>query len=143
MQKLMQKLPKGYWKKGGGEILGFVLMIPCIFVMICAIIASAQIAYTNQSLNYCAYNACRSAVVSEDMSIAKERAQNAYDQQMGTENANKYSYTSCELQILDGASWQKGSFVKCTVRYYVGTLMPFTSGVREQSIVMMIENGAG
>lgn len=146
MRKLFKKLPKNYWKKGGGEILGFMMIVPCMFLIICAIVAAAQIAYTNQSLTYCAYNACRSAVVSDDLSIARERAQNSYDLQMGTSNARKYGYTSCELQIMDGsynASWQKGVFVKCTVRYYVKTLMPFTSGLREQTIVMMIENGAG
>jgi hypothetical protein len=33
--------------------------------------------------------------------------------------------------------------VRCTVRYHINTIMPFTSGVREYSIVMMIENGDG
>ena len=51
-------------------------------------------------------------------------------------------YVPFEMEILDGAKWEKGSFVKCTVRIYVETLLPFTSGVREESIVMMIENSA-
>jgi hypothetical protein len=46
------------------------------------------------------------------------------------------------MTVLDGNQWVKGSFVKCTVRVYVNTLLPFTSGVREESIVMMIESNA-
>lgn len=141
MRKLFAKLPEGYWKKGGGEMLSFALIIPCILTLVCAIIAAAQISYTNQALNYCAYNACRAAVVSEAETVAQNRAQTAYNNQMGTENAHEHGYESCTLEVLGGANWGKGSFVKCTVRYYIETLMPFTSGIREQSIVMMIENG--
>ncbi len=140
-EKLNQILPQNFWKKGGGEILSFVIVVPCILFMVCAIIASAQIGYINQTLNFCAYNAGRAAVISDSKRAAENRVNATYETQFGMQNARKYGYIPFELEVLDGDDWEKGAFVKCTVRYYIKTLTPFTSGVREQSIVMMIENG--
>ena len=132
---------KSYWKRGSGELIGFVCLLPLIMLLLCAMISAAHIGFVNQQLNYTAYNSCRSAVVSDTFAIAETRAMQVYNSNMGTENADKYGYESCTLEIISGSSWGKGVYVKCTVRYYVDTFMPFTSGVREQSIVMMVENG--
>ena len=125
-------------------MLGFAIIIPCIMLLIMAIVAATQIANINQALNYCAYNACRTAVVSDNYAAAEQRVQESYELQFGTENSRQYGYEPVSLELLNsGAPWQKGNFVKCTVRYHVNTIMPFTSGIREYSIVMMIENGSG
>lgn len=135
---------KGYWRKGGGELLGFAIIIPCIMLLIMAIVASTQIANINQALNYCAYNTCRTAVVSDNYAAAEQRVQESYELQFGSENYRKYGYEPVTLELIDSSlPWQKGNFVRCTVRYHINTIMPFTSGVREYSIVMMIENGNG
>lgn len=137
-------LPEEYWKKGGGELLGFAIIIPCIMLLIMAIVAATQIANINQALNYCAYNACRTAVVSDSYAAAEQRVQESYELQFGTENSRKHGYEPVSLEMINpGETWKKGNFVKCTVRYHINTIMPFTSGVREYSIVMMIENGNG
>jgi Flp pilus assembly protein TadG len=70
MKKFKQKL---FWQKGGGEIIGFAYVLPFIVMLICCIIAAAQISITNQRLSYTAYNACRSAVVSVDETTAQQR----------------------------------------------------------------------
>lgn len=136
--------PEGYWKKGGGELLGFAIIIPCIMLLIMAIVAATQIANVNQALNYCAYNTCRTAVVSDNYAAAEQRVQEAYELQFGSDNYQRHGYEPVSLELIDPSiPWQKGNFVRCTVRYHINTIMPFTSGVREYSIVMMIENGNG
>jgi len=82
-------------------------------------------------------------VISETYNIAEKKANEIYLTEIGDagSNAAQHGFIPCELELLNGEEWEKGSYVKCTVRHYVDTMMPFTSGVREQSIVMMIENG--
>lgn len=143
MKKFLQR---SYWKKGGGEIIGFAYILPFIIMLICCIIAAAQISIVNQRLSYTAYNACRAAVVSVDETTAHERGLAIFEGVMGDSatavSESGVSYVPFEMIVLDGNPWQKGSFVKCTVRVYVRTLLPFTSGIREESIVMMIESSA-
>lgn len=142
----MKLKDKQFWKKGGGEVIGFVYILPFIVMLICCIIAAAQVSAVKQQLSYTAYNACRAAVVSTDEATALARGEAIYEGAIGdivtVSTMGGTTYIPFELEILDGAQWEKGSFVKCTVRIYVKTLLPFTSGVREESIVMMIENSA-
>lgn len=140
-QKLKNLLPPKYWKKAGGEMLSFAIIIPCILMMVFAIISATQIGYINQTLNYCAYNAGRAAVICDSEAVARQYVLQTYQTQFGMQNMMRYGYSPFELEILNGDDWEKGAFIKCTVRYYVRSATPFTSGVREQSIVMMIENG--
>ena len=137
---------KEFWCKGGGEVIGFVYILPFIVMLICCIIAAAQISTVKQKLSYTAYNSCRAAVVSADEATAVSRGEAIYEGAIGDittiSTMGGTPYIPFELEILDGAQWEKGSFVKCNVRIYVETLLPFTSGVREESIVMMIENAA-
>lgn len=134
---------KKFWKRGSGELLGFCILMPFVVLLLCGVVSSTQVGVMNQTLNYTAYDCCRSAVVSETYDLAKKRAIETYEVNMcSISNATKnHNYTPVELEIVDGPGWEKGSLVKCTVRYYIEPLMPFTSGVREQSITMMIENG--
>ena len=140
MKKFKQK---AFWQKGGGEIIGFAYVMPFIVMLICCIIAAAQISIVNQRLSYTAYSAARAAVVSVDETTARERGLAVFESIMGDSAVSQsgVSYIPFEMTVLDGAPWVKGSFVRCTVRVYVRTLLPFTSGVREESIVMMIETG--
>lgn len=139
-QSFTQKVP--YAKKGGGELLGFTLIAPLVIILIWAIVGASQISNINQKLNYCAYNTCRSTVVCDGIETAELKAQEVYELQFGTNNYEQYNYEPYTLELLgDGNTWEKGQYVRCTVRYYINTLAPFLSGVRESSIVMMIENG--
>ena len=131
-----------YKKKAGGEMLGFVMIAPLIIVLIWAIVGAAQIASANQKLNYCVYNTCRSAAISDCYEDAEIKVKELYELHFGKENYLEHGYTPVTLDLIgDKDEWEKGKYVKCTVRYYVSTLAPFASGVRESSIVMMIENG--
>jgi len=143
MKKYKQKT---FWNKGGGEIIGFAYILPFIIMLLCCLIAAAQISIVSQRLSYTAYNACRSAAVSIDEATGRERGLAIFEGIIGDcgslQSQSPTPYHPFELTVLDGNNWEKGSFIKCTVRVYVKTLLPFTSGVREESIVMMIENSA-
>lgn len=140
MHNFKKIFTKNFWKKGNGELLGFACMIPFMMFIILFIISIAQIGVINSELQQAAYNCGRAAVVSESEVIAESRAEAMYMQLIGP-NTSGHSYTQCEIEVLDGADWEKGSYIRCTVRYYADVMMPFTSGVREQSVVMMIEAG--
>ena len=144
-------------KRGAGELLGFALMVPFIMMLLCAVLSSAQITVANQQLTYAAYSAGRAAVVAESEDLASERAEAVLDVLYG-DRYQGISFTRadadalglslgngevyCKIQYLGtGASWIKGDVIKCTVYQNLNPIMPFTAGVRAQSVVMMIENG--
>ena len=130
-----------FLRKGNGEILGFAMIAPILVFFVCVVASAAHIGITNQNLSFAAYNCGRAAAVCETQSTGVARAKSMYEKTINTENASKHGYVPCEIELLDGKGWEKGSYIRCTVRYHIDTLMPFTSGVREQSIIMMIENG--
>jgi len=129
-----------FFKKGNGELMGFLIVAPSIIIAISIIISIVQVSLVNQKLTTAAYNCGRAAAVSETQDIGEQRAEELYEELVG-DVINSYGYTACEVEVLDGETWKKGSYIKCTVRTYLDVLMPFSSGVREQSIVMMIEGG--
>jgi len=133
---------KQFWRKGSGEFLSFAIITPLILMLLMVVVSSAQIGIINQDLSYLAYNCCRASVVSETQEVGIARAKEVFEYKYDIDKITaKHNYVPCEIEVIDGDGWQKGSMVKCTVRVYVDTLMPFTSGIREQSITMMIENG--
>lgn len=141
--KLKKYFRKSFWQKGNGEFLSLAVVLPIIALLICFISSAVVVGTENQRLSFAAYNACRAAVVSDTYDSAQDRAVESYELNVCSiaEATSEHSFIPCEIEIVGGGNWKKGSMVKCTVRRYVATLMPFTSGVREQSITMMIENG--
>ena len=142
--------------KGLGEILGFCYIVPFIVMLICAIIASAQITLASQRLTFAAYSTCRAAVVAEKEDLAKERGEAILKSLYGT-NFNSLQFVKESTTLGEAyddnevnrvieyvgteAKWIKGDMIKCTVYQKITPLMPFTSGVRAQSVIMMIECG--
>lgn len=132
------------WKKGSGEIVGFTMILPVITFIFCAMVAVAQVGLIRQKLEYTAYTAGRAAVVSDTKSRAKERAAKiAKESLKGTGGGLKDNSIKTSVVILDSnKKWEKGKFVRIKVEAYVRAVMPFTSGKRESTIVMMIERPA-
>ena len=143
-------------KRGMGEILGFCYIVPFIIMLICAILSSAQITVANQKLVFSAYSAARAAVIAETEPLAKDRAEAVLKELYGndfteiefTKRANGIGFSlkdqevRCTIEYIgEKASWIKGDVIKCTVYQKITPLMPFTSGIRSQSVVMMIEHG--
>jgi hypothetical protein len=158
LSNIIRKSQKSKLRKGD-EIVGFILMLPIIVSIIIVIMGASQIGICNQKLTTLAYNACRAAIVSDNYDDALENARLVYKSNM-TPNLPQNEYLKLEIikdmnngnpVVYDDATtrigrvngqdiWLKGKYVKCTVRYKLDTVLPFTSGVRERSIIMMIEN---
>ena len=155
-----------YWKKGSGDIVGFLCTLPCIITMLVLLISIIQIGSIKERLEYTAYLACRQAVVASDrnnngscMDDAKKiAAQTAMDdleksnlkfipgsikvtlelvdEDTTSKSARKNSSKKSDLK------WEKGNYVQCTVSVKIKAVTPFLSGMRSASIVMMIEKPA-
>lgn len=139
---------KAFWRKGGGELLSFVVCLPILLFLFSSIVSGIQIGMAKQALEYAAYAAGRAAVVTDTLTGAQIRAQLV---------AEKIVYDSAggiiqdsvqtDISVMDNRSWGKGNFIRCTVSAEIRTAAPFISGKKNGTIVMMIERnkvtGAG
>lgn len=140
---MLNFLKKINWKKGGGEILGFGIVMPMLVILFCGIISSAQLAMANETLQYAAYSSCRAAVVSSTQDIALERAETVAREIISQSSVADIDTLDVKLTLMDSTmDWKKGSFVRCDITVYIDTMMPFTSRNRTSSIIMMIERPA-
>lgn len=135
------------WKSGLSEVISFTMIVPCIVLLICAILSAYLIGTSNQQLLYAAYSVGRAAVVCENESLAQNRADAIMEELYG---ANFISGTPDEngeatysIEILGTDEWQKGTLIRCTVNQYITPVLPFTTKVYSKTIVMMVENGEG
>lgn len=60
----MNKIKK-FFKKGNGELLGFVACMPVFIFLLVMIVSMTQVALAKESLEYVSYTAARSAVVAD------------------------------------------------------------------------------
>ena len=155
--RLLKNIKKIKWNKGVGEFLGFAVVIPFVTLMICAIFSAAQICIVSEQMLYASYSVARASVVCADEETGKDRAsavlQTLYPSSTcvvsfvddkNTDTPTVTGYVNCSIKYVDSSmEWKKGSIIECTVSQYVTPLMPFTSGVRSQTIAMMVENGTG
>ena len=63
-------LHRNYWKRGSAEMVGFIVILPCITFFLVCLAALIQMGMVRSRMEYVAYVACRAAVVS-----TKEKAQ--------------------------------------------------------------------
>ena len=156
----MQK-KKSFWKRGVAEILGFGCALPFMILVICAIFSATQISLASEQLLYAAYSAGRAAVVTATEADGRNRTEEIIEAMYSDMNcivdflpsetntkakAEKLGKNDiyCVIEYVNkGSDWYKGSIIRCTVYQYISPLMPFTAGVRSQSLVMMVENGLG
>lgn len=128
------------WKRGSGEALTFAVIVPLTMFMLVAIVSAVQLGLVSQKLSYAVYSCGRAAAVSEDSTSGIARATELYDEIMGLDYLED-GYIPCEIEVLDNESWEKGSYIRITVKYKIDVLLPFIPDSRTESIVMMIESG--
>lgn len=146
------------WKKGGGEVIGFLCIVPIVIFMFSVLITTLQVGKLKERLEYVAYKACRQAVVCKDrnkdgdyMDDALEAAQDVTELEFERRSPDAFdngTYTT-ELTLLSAEGedeedvvWEKGRYVKCTISVDATTPLAFMSGTKYASIVMMIESPA-
>lgn len=155
--RVLEKFKNIKWNKGVGEFLGFAVVIPFVTLMICAIFSAAQICIVSEQMLYASYSVARASVVCADEETGKDRATAVLEtlypssscsvsfvDDSKADTPTVTGHVNCSIKYVDSSmEWKKGSIIQCTISQYVTPLMPFTSGVRSQTIAMMVENGTG
>ena len=67
-------LSRNYWKRGSAEMVGFIVILPCITFFLVCLASLIQMGMVRSRMEYAAYAACRAAVVS-----TKDKAQEIID----------------------------------------------------------------
>lgn len=135
-------LKKVKWRKGGGELIGFVIVLPIIMFVFCAIIMAAQLGIARQSIEYTTYSAARAAVICENQSQAQSAAELIVDDMIYEIPGVEPGSASVTIQNYMGSVWQKGGLINCTVQVTVNTISPWAPSVVTADITMMIERPA-
>ena len=131
------------WRKGGGELLGFAMVLPAIMLVFGAIIMAAQLGLARQSIEYTTYSAARAAVICESQSQAQQAAELLVEDMAQDIPGVEPGSVSVNIRNYMGSIWQKGGLIKCTVEAKVNTISPWSNSTVAADITMMIERPAG
>ena len=130
------------WRKGGGELLGFAMVLPAIMLVFGAIIMAAQLGLARQSIEYTTYSAARAAVICESQSQAQQAAELLVEDMAQDIPGVEPGSVSVNIRNYMGSIWQKGGLIKCTVEAKVNTISPWSNSTVAADITMMIERPA-
>lgn len=142
----MKDMKRISWRSGLSEVVSFVIIVPCIVMLIMSILSAYLISTTNQQLLYAAYSVGRAAVVCENQDLAENRASAIMDELYGSHyrsnsgalNDGEASYS---MELIGSDQWTKGTLLRCTVSQYITPAIPFMAKTYSKTLVMMIENG--
>ena len=157
-------LGRNYWKRGSAEMVGFIVILPCITFFLVCLASLIQMGMVRSRMEYAAYAACRAAVVSTK-DKAQEQAEMVARENTKAAGGAKISLVNVKVERVDPVTgkaasskkkkkksskkasgsdtdWGKGVYVRCTVTCDVKTFTLFTSGRKSSAIVMMVEEGA-
>ena len=130
------------WRKGGGELLGFAMVLPAIMLVFGAIIMAAQLGLARQSIEYTTYSAARAAVICESQSQAQQAAELLVEDMAQDIPGVEPGSVSVNIRNYMGSIWQKGGLIKCTVEAKDNTISPWSNSTVAADITMMIERPA-
>ncbi len=167
MRKGTWRREPGFWKRGSGEMTGFMIVLPCMTFLLLILVSVIQMGMVRSRMEYVAYAAARAAVVSESIEDARTQALNAAQANVRGTGGAKIVLKNVTVEEIDpdtggqktkkkknrkkgrvkasGADtdWGKGTYLRVTVTCSVRTFTVFTSGDRSSSITMMVEEGSG
>lgn len=134
------------WRSGLSEAVSFIIIVPCIVMLIMAILSAYLISTTNQQLLYTAYSVGRAAVVCETRDLAENRADAIMEELYGGNfrsgsGALNDGEASYYMELVGTDQWTKGSLLRCTVSQHITPAIPFMAKTYSKTLVMMIENG--
>lgn len=159
---------RAFFKKGGGEVLAFLMCLPVMMFVLFLILDVIRMGAVREKLEYAAYMAARAAVVEDNLGKAKTAANKKakeildpdksglqIDKTYGKWLSNKFvtiSYASkngLESQAKSGTKkdssakrdkWEKGNFILVDVGVRMKAFTtPTGYSTKHASIVMMIE----
>lgn len=128
------------FKKGSGEMLSLVLVLPAILTVIMFMASLIQVTLVRQKLEYATYSVCRSAAITSDYNTAISNAV-----KLATASGD-YTMSICGVTS-DGAeyaisevNWQEGTYIKLTLGTEIEPFFPlFFDDDYSSTVVMMIE----
>lgn len=147
-------------KRGSGEILGFITLVPALFLFLMMIITMVRLVGLRQKMEYAAYSACRAAVLAETYDEALNSSLQVAQMELTgyediykpgsvqtdveeipiegyPESLGKVGYDSRTGQTRD--SWLKGNLIKCTLSLELNGLNPILNGEKKCEIYMFLE----
>lgn len=139
MQRIIRKIK---WRKGGGELLGFAVILPAMLFVFCALIMAAQLGIARQSIEYTTYSAARAAVICENQAQAQDAAELIVEDMIYDIPGAVPNSASVNIRNYMGSTWKKGGLIKCTVTVKVNTIAPWPASKVVADITMMIERPA-
>lgn len=153
-RRLLTARARSFWRAGGGEVMGFLAAIPCLAIMLAAIVTVIRVGTFRETLEYAAYKGCRAAIECKDMDSARSASKyvarnfvvDAFDDAEEVEVTLEYASdveSASRGESGSGSSeWAKGKFVTCTVKASLVTFGGLFDGTKHASITMMIERPA-
>lgn len=128
-----------FFKKGSGELVAFVLILPILCLIIMFMATLIQITMARQNLEYVTYSIGRSAVITDDFAVAMQNAQFIASEN-GNFSISFYGYNDAGFYALSPDDWVKGNYVALRVTEKVKPLFPYLfSDTYYSVVVMMIE----
>lgn len=137
----MRFLDKEFWKKGSGEVFGFLCVSPIMVVLIVMLVGVVELSCFKEKLEYTAYVACRAAAVSETKAEALAAARKAAEEDLRSYSADYSGGVTVTLRFpTANREWKKGNYVTCTVKVSARPISPFINGrTVKSSLTMAIE----
>ena len=138
---------KKFWKKGSGEIIGFLSVLPVIIFLLVMLISIAQMGAIKERMDYTTYVTGRAAVVQKDFSSARKAAyETAQRDLLNFSNTFEPGSLKVTLRIIkkngfstSNKDWKKGNYLSCTISVNTKTLSPLINGKKTCTLAMMIE----
>ena len=137
--KIMFKRITRWLRKGSGEILGFTIVAPILYIMICSMIFLVQLSLSVIVFGKAAISAGRAAAISDSIENARSIASEAA--MLNITNANISNVTTT-VELVDSPEWGAGATAKVTVSADVSAFLPFVNpGRKERSSLVTVETG--
>lgn len=137
----MRFLKKRFWRKGSGEVFGFLCVSPIMVALTVMLVGVVELSCFKEKLEYTAYVACRAAAVSETKAEALEAAKKAAEEDLRSYDMDYDGDVAVTLRFTGGGrEWKKGNYITCTVRASARPISPFiNAGTVKSSLTMAIE----
>lgn len=130
------------WERGGGTYIGYAIAMTSFCTILILLIGLFQIARTSTQLEHAADKISRDIVVCESLEEAQILAQEELEAYMeGFMIPIKEDHILAEVYYNPGsdAEWKKGNFINLLLTTEYDSRVPFISGTRTVSAMVMIE----
>lgn len=128
-------------KKGSSEIIGFVVVVPCILAIMIFFVYMSQLFIAKQKSEYAVYTGARAIVVSDYSKLTDPVKAAKINADAIASQSLPYDFESFVTINNNDGKWVKGSLLTYTIMFKVDTIVGGEQIIRS-SIVMMIENPA-